>query len=105
MKHRELAIHLTPESLFAERRKKRAPIDNRSLYQIEHSQLILSTSRPAVCTIKIAHLVDGSGYGKGNPATRSGTGNAAWADADGSALVTPSAIAVPPDLNIDLGHL
>ena len=45
MKHRELAIHLTPESLFAERRKKRAPIDNRSLYQIEHSQLILSMSR------------------------------------------------------------
>jgi hypothetical protein len=32
-------------------------------------------------------------------------GNAAWAHADGGAVVIPSAIAVPPDLNIDLGHL
>jgi hypothetical protein len=56
VKHRELAIHLTPESLFAERRKKRAPIDNRSLYQIEHSQLILSMSRPAVCTENLIRI-------------------------------------------------
>jgi hypothetical protein len=49
-------LHFTPESLFAERHKKRAPINNRSLYQIEHSQLILSASRPAVCTENLIRI-------------------------------------------------
>jgi hypothetical protein len=36
-------------------RKKRAPINNRSLYKIEHSKLILSASRPAAEATRQEH--------------------------------------------------
>jgi len=36
-------------------RKKRAPINNRSLYKIEHSKLILSASRPAAEATRPEH--------------------------------------------------
>jgi hypothetical protein len=36
-------------------RKKRAPINSRSLYKIEHSKLILSASRPAAEAMRQEH--------------------------------------------------